>query len=255
MNRLTEAWFEWNGVDSREMGILLPSMPQRGIPAQNVKRTKVAGRSGRVRISDSSYDDITVKVEAHARDEDRLREIHAWLTGSGLLRFSDEPNLAYDAVIEKEFTRQSILRRFGGQRFTIQFSCLPIRYHYPEAADIVLTSSGSAVTNPGTAFSEPRVTIKGSGAFSVTIGAGANASTMFFRDVDGGGIIVDTQLGDALTYDGALLANDRISASELFRIQPGRQVVTWAAGGDAEDGTALPGSVEKITITPRWRSL
>lgn len=255
MNRLTEAWFEWKGVDSRDMGILLPTMPQRGIPVQTVKRVKVAGRSGRVRIGDGSYDDITVKVEVHARDESKLRAIHAWLTGEGALRFSDEPDLMYDAVIEKEITRQSILRRFGGQRFTVQFTCHPFRYHYPAAADIVLTASGGTITNPGTAFSEPRVAIAGSGSFNVTIGTGSSARTMFFTGVTDGGIIVDTQLGDALSWDGTELANDKIGSSELFVIRPGQQAVTWQAGGDAEDGTELTGSVDSVTITPRWRSL
>ena len=255
MNRLREAWFEWKGIDSRDMGIMLPSMPMRGMPVQSMKRVKVAGRSGRVRIGDGCYDDVTVKVEAHAWDESRLLEIHAWLTGAGLLRFSDEPGLAYDAVIDKEITRQSIRRRFGGQRFTVQFSCLPFRYLYPAPGDITIAQSGGTIVNPGTVFSEPRVKIAGSGAFSVTIGLGADASTMFFRGVDGGGIIVDTQLGDALTWDSEALANDKIGSSELFRLQPGSNVVTWINGGDAEDGTALSGSVQSITITPRWRSL
>jgi phage-related protein len=68
---------------------------------------------------------------------------------------------------------------------------------------------------------------------------------MFFNDVDGG-IIVDTELMDAFTEDGAALANDHVSG-QFFRIAPGRNVVSW----QAEDGS----SVSSVSILPRWRSM
>ena len=249
MNRITDAWFEYKNVRSdTAYGIKLLSMPQRTIAARNSARKKVAGRSGRVRFSDGSYDDITIQLKFDARDESDLPEIDAWLSGSGPLRFSDEPDLVYDALIEASPSRQSIRPRFGGQTYTVKFVCAPFKTLYTPAADIAVATSGTQITNPGTAPALPRIVIAGSGDFSLTIGM----QKMFFEGVTGGGIIVDSLLGDALTYDGALLANGKASG-ELFEIQPGASDVSWIEGGLDAQGQATSGSVTGVTITPRWR--
>lgn len=248
MNRLTEAWFEFKNVRSTSLGILMTDMPQRTIAARNLTREKVAGRSGRIRTSDGSFDDITLQLKFDARDESKLRQIDALLTGSGKLRFSDEPELVYDACIEAAPSRQSIRPRFGGQTYSVKFVCAPFRSLHTAASDIEKTVSGETISNPGTAPSLPRVKIAGSGSFSLTIGA----QTMFFEGVSDGGIIIDSQIGDVFTYDGALLANDK-AAGELFAIQPGTNAVSWVEGGTDDEGQAVSGSVTKVTITPRWR--
>lgn len=66
--------------------------------------------------------------------------------------------------------------------------------------------------------------------------------TLFFTDVESG-IIVDSVLMDALTPDGALLANDHVDGTP-FEIQPGTNVVSWLTDG---------GSIQSVEITPRWR--
>ncbi len=248
MNKLTTAWFEYKNVRSDSLGILLTEMPKRTVAARQITRWKVAGRSGRIRISDDSYDDISVQLSFDARDESKLRQVDAWLTGSGLLRFSDEDELVYDACIEAAPARQSIRPRFGGQRYTVKFICAPFKSLYTPAADIEKTASGSFFDNPGTAPAPSRVKIAGSGCFSVTIGM----QTMFFRNVSGGGVIVDREIGDVLTYDGTLLANDWASG-ELFEIQPGRNYVSWLTGGLDDEGNTVSGSVSNVTIEPRWR--
>ena len=139
------------------------------------------------------------------------------------------------------------MARYAGQRFTVAWTCAPHRRLYPDAEPITITSSGTAIDNPGTAAALPRVEITGNGDFSITIGM----QTAFFRGVEGG-IIVDSELGDALTTDGAQLANDRMDG-ELYAIQPGTNVVSWLTGGEDEDGNATTGSVSQVRITPRWR--
>lgn len=255
MNRLTEFWFEFRGKRSDELGVELTRLPQRGIPARNLTRVKVAGRSGRVRISDGSYDDVSVKQEFVALDESKLPEIHEWLSGSGSLRFSDEPDYVYDAVIEQSTLRQQVLPRFTAQKGTVAFLCDPRKHLYTPAEDIVIDMDNpggnpSFIVNPGTAVCDPKVVITGSGTFSLTIGT----QTMFFRGVESG-VMVDSALGDALTADGTALANNWISGSDLFHIQPGSNPWEVISGGMADDGTTETGEVHRIVITPRWRYL
>ena len=248
MKRLTEAWFEFKGLRSDEMGIFLKQMPVRSLPGRNVTRKTVAGRHGSLAYGDTTYKDVKVRIECDVRDESKLPSILAWLTGDGLLRFSDEPNLAYDASIDAEYSRSSIQARLSGQRFTITWNCHPFRRLYPEADPFIFTSAENTFENPGTAPALPRIEIRGGGDFSLTIGI----QTVFFRGVVGGGIIIDSEIGDALNLEGNQLANEYMDG-ELFKIQPGYNAITWQTGGTDEDGNTISGTVTAVIITPRWR--
>ena len=248
MKRLTEAWFEFKGLRSDEMGILLKQMPVRSLPARNISRKSVAGRHGTLAYGDTTYKDVTVRLECDVRDEEKLPSILAWLTGDGLLRFSDEPDMAYEASVDKEYSRSSIQARLSGQRFTITWNCQPFRRLYPEAENVYITESDMMFNNPGTAPALPRVEIRGSGDFALTIGM----QTVYFNDVQGGGIVVDSELGDALTLDGAQLANEHMDGP-LFKLQPGMNGVSWTTGGEDEEGNPTEGTVASVIITPRWR--
>lgn len=247
MKRLTEAWFEFKGIRSDDMGIFIKQMPVRSAPGRNITRKAVAGRNGTLQYGALTFKDVTIRLECDLRDESRLSSVLAWLTGDGPLRFSDEPDMAYDASIDKEFSRSSIQPRMTGQRFTVTWTAQPFKRLYPEAEQIIITTAGT-IDNPGTAPSLPRVEIRGSGDFSVTIGM----QTVRFTDVDGGGIIIDSELGDALTLDGAQLANDKMDG-ELIKIQPGFNGISWIAGGEDDEGNAVVGVVTAVIITPRWR--
>ena len=248
MKRLTEAWFEFRGLRSDEMGIWIKQMPVRSLPGRNITRKTVAGRHGTLAYGDATYKDVTIRLECDVRDESKLASVLAWLTGDGLLRFSDEPNMAYKAYVDKEYSRNSIQPRMSGQRFTITWTAHPFRYQYPEANDLTFTMENNTFANPGTAPCKPRVEIRGSGMFSLTIGM----QTAFFSNVEGGGIIVDSEIGDALNLEGNQLRNECMDG-ELFEIQPGYNGLSWIEGGTDEEGNAIPGNVTAVIITPRWR--
>ena len=244
---LTEGWFEFKGIKSSDMGIRLQSMPQRTVPGRKLQRKSVTGRNGSVAYGDESYDDAAASILCDVRDSSKLVDILAWLTGKGSLRFSDEPDLTYDASIDSGFTRTSIAALMSGQRFTVEWICAPFRRLYPEIPAFSLAANGEIIQNPGTAPARPKIEIRASGSFSLTIGM----QTVYFNDVDGG-IIVDSELGDAFTLDGTQLANDKMDGP-LFEIQPGFNTVSWIAGSTDDEGNALPGTVTAVIITPRWR--
>ena len=252
MKRLKEAWFEFKGVKSSDMGVLLRQMPTRFLPGRNYTRRKAAGRDGSILTGDGSYNDVSVRIECSVPDAAKLGAVLAWLTGSGSLRFSDEPNLTYDASVEKEYSRASIISRCEGQRFTVTWTCAPIRRLYPEAADITATSSGTAFTAQGTYFALPRLAIYGRGAFHVTISGGGHSSSMFFSGVPSGGILVDSEKMDAMTMDGTGLLNRCVLAEsdDFFRIYPGTNTITWSTGDGNEAG-----SIVRIELSPGWRYL
>lgn len=248
MGRINDSWFEFNGVKSSSMGVRIMSAHVSTRGEMRGTQEAVSARNGYLWLSDGTLKAFDEKYTCHVR-QSMLHACAAWLSGSGRLRFSHMPDAQYDARPIKAVEYKRITSDTDPiYEFVVTFTCQPYAYVYPPAGDIILTTSGGTLTNPGTAAALPRIAVEGSGYFSLTIGM----QTLFFVNVTDGGVIVDSELGDALTLDGTLLANDKIDG-DLFQIQPGSNVVSWLTGGENEAGEIVSGSVTKVTITPRWR--
>lgn len=235
--RQSQQWMSYNGRYSYEFFAKLVSGVTHAHPEWRGKSKAPTGRDGDVFITDGTYDTTDIKVKLRCQ-QSHLDDISAWLTGAGLLVFSWAPDRAYDARVQKKFDyKQYMLGSDPIVEFEITFVCQPFRLLYPGHPAVEFTSAGT-LENPGTAYSKPRVTIVGDGDFTVTIGA----QTIYFTGIEDG-IIIDSDLMDALTLDGLNLANDKISGMP-WTIPPGQNEVSWAI----EDG-----SVSSVTILPRWR--
>ena len=234
MRALKETWFEFKGVRSDAMGVMMLVRPEREQPAANGENRQVAGRSGRLWLGDGSYDNGAADVTCIV-PEGEMDVVLAWLTGSGWLRFSDEPDRAYQARVAKGIVRTQPMPRMAAQRFTVQFDCQPFRYLYPEAADIVLTAAGT-VYNPGTAAAQPKLRIEGSGDISVRI----DGRWMTFEGVSGG-VVVDCRLMEVFDLNETRLMNGIAQMDEFPVLQSGANLVSWSGG------------VTRVVITPRWR--
>ena len=247
MARINPTWLEFNGRKSSDLGVRVTDAHAFSRGEARGLQAEVAGRSGYLWFGDGAAKAFDVKRSCLA-PQSKLREVAAWLCGAGGLRFSNEPDALYDArVIKPVEFRRAAPGADPLYAFDVTFSCQPFPRFYPEPAPIEIAASGAALENPGTAPALPRIEIAGSGAFSLTIGK----QTMFFTGVEGG-IIVDSALMDALTADASLLANDKIDG-DFFEIPPGKSEVQWLEGGADDDGSDLPGRVDRVTITPRWR--
>ena len=230
---------EFKGRRSDEFGLALEAMPLREAPAMLGETVQVAGLSGTVLVTDGSFRDVTVTARFLLADGARIRDIHAWLSGEGLLRFSDEPDLCYEARVLRPFRHGPLLRRMDLRSGSITFSCRPFRVLADPAPEIGLNESGARLFNPGTAPALPRVTVLGDGDFTVTLGG----ETLAFFGVEEG-VVVDSERMDALSLDGSALRNDWISGRP-WQLAPGAFTVRWEAG----EG----GSVQGLRILPRWR--
>ena len=98
-----------------------------------------------------------------------------------------------------------------------------------------MTEAGTIV-NPATAASCPKITIEGSGDFSVAVGG----CLMDFEGISGG-IVVDSELQECLSLDGAQLLNSQAAMEDFPLLQPGGNAVSWT------------GDVTRVTRSPRWR--
>lgn len=247
MARKSISWFEFKGINSQSMGVQLKDAHADFLGGWRGDIEEIAGRSGFVWMGENTREYIEIKRICRVKESGK-RAVKAWLSGSGPLRFSGEADAQYDAQIIKKIEFKMVCPGDDPiYEFAVIFTCQPDPYIYPPASDFTATTSGSQIPMPDFAYGIPRITIIGSGSFSLTIGM----QTVHFKDVVGG-IIIDNELGDALSLDGSQLANDKMTG-ELFKIQPGHNSISWINGGQDDDGTILPGSISSVTITPRWR--
>lgn len=242
-------WFSWNGVRCTEYGVYVEKLPPLTIAKERTTYEDVAGRSGSITMLEGEcvYDDVVLSMDCWLRGNADVSAIAAWLRGTGELRMPNRPGVYYVARLNAQIEMVKVIPARSERRFSLVWRCRPfLRMDAPETSNY--TASGEILVNPGTAPGFARVTIVGSGYFSLTIGM----QTVFFRNVEDG-IILDPELCDAFTLDGALLANDWMDGNFFDSIQPGNNTVSWLTGGENDDGTTIPGNINSVKIEPIWR--
>lgn len=229
-------WFEWKGEKSTDYGIIVSVPPPPTIPAERATHTNVPGRPGSLTTLEGEdvYDDMILTAECFIENIDRLSEIAAWLKGSSTVTFGNREGGFYYARIVNQIPFEKILRGNPHRSFPVNFRCKPFRYE-ADVADITLTTSGKFVTNPGSVYSEPVITVYGSGDITLMVGFTVINLTGIEES-----ITIDTPLLEA--YSGMMPLNERMSG-DFPALQPGKNAVSWV------------GDVTRIVIKPNWRYL
>ena len=247
MARLNLGWIEFKGIKSSDMGVRIVGAQSYTSGLRRGSEEAVAGKNGYTWLSDETREQYDIKRICRV-NASKWRAVKSWLSGSGALRFSGEADAQYEArIIAKIDYKQLCPGEDPIYEFTVAFTVQPDPYVYPPADIFVATAEGQELPTPENAYALPRITIIGSGDFSLTIGN----QTVYFAGITDG-IILDSELGDALTLDAALLANDKMDG-DLFEIKSGPNVISWQLGGEDETGNASGGSIESVSILPRWR--
>lgn len=238
MQRLTGAWFEFDGVKSTAKGVIITSMPRRTIPAERGEQITVPGRSGFVWIGENgARENIQIDVQCESTTGYTPESVNSWLLGrTAFLRFSDEQGYAYKARCISSFGRENKFLSFDKQTFTVTFDCQPYRYVYPAPTAVNVTASGTMVTNGGTVDSMPSIMITATGDYSVTING-------YPVEVTGGSIVIDSELMDCFNADGVTLANGRVTMTDYPKLRAGNNVVSWT------------GNVTSVSILLRSRAI
>jgi len=99
----------------------------------------------------------------------------------------------------------------------------------------MVSVSGTTVTNPGSVYSEPILTVYGSGDITLMVG-----TTIVELEGISGSIVLDCALKEA--YLGSTLMNDRMTG-DFPVLKQGMNAISWS------------GAVTKVVVRPNWRSL
>ena len=243
MKKLESVWFEFAGARNTDKGVRLLSLPVRYHPAERGKLVEVPGRDGYLWAADGAFDNVLTRVQCQTADDADMAVVSAWLRGAGELRFSDDPDRFYRARVTKEFSQSAAMNRFVNQAFTVTFDCQPFLYHVEaeDGDDAEITTSPHTLTNPGTYESAPRIKITGTGTAVLTIG-----TQIVEVDDLGGGIIIDSELGECFDLTETQLKNSVVTLmdDDFPTLAPGANIISWTGTG-----------VTKVTVTPRWRDL
>lgn len=229
-------WFIWNGKRCTEYGIHVLEQPPITIPAERATFTNVPGRPGSLTVleGDNVYDDMILTAQCMVSDPSRISEIAAYLKGSGTVTFANRQGGFYHARVVNQISFEKILRGNPHRSFAVNFRCKPFWYQ-ENVPEISLTTSGTFVTNPGSVYSEPIITVYGSGEITLMVG-------MTIVELDGitDSITLDTPLMEA--YQGVNSMNGNMSG-DFPTLAPGANAVSWT------------GNVTKVVIQPNWRYL
>ena len=229
-------YFLWNGVDCRTEGIHVSELPPITIPLERSKQTNVPGRPGSLTQleGDDVYDDMILTATCFIADPAQIPAIAAWLKGKGTVTFANRTGGHYKARIANQIPFEKVLRGNPHCSFAVNFRCYPFWYQ-ENVSDVTITTSGDTITNPGSVYSEPLITVYGSGNITLMVGT----TIVELTDVSSS-IVLDCALKEA--YKGTTLMNDHMSG-DFPVLKPGLNAVSWS------------GNVTRIVISPRWRFL
>ena len=229
-------YFIWNGTDCRQYGIHVSEQPPITIPAERSTQTNVPGRPGSLTTLEGEdvYDDLLLTATCFISGPAQIPAIAAWLKGSGTVAFANRTGGYYKARIANQIPFEKILRGNPHCSFAVNFRCFPF-FYADNVSDITVTVSGTVITNPGSVYSEPILTVYGSGDITLMVGT----TIVELTDISES-IVIDSVLQEA--YLGNTLMNDNMSG-EFPVLKPGMNAISWT------------GEVARVVVRPNWRYL
>ncbi len=229
-------WFIWNGVRCTDYSIYVSEQPPITIPSERVTYTNVPGRPGSLTTLEGEdvYDDMVLSATCFLSDPSQIPAIAAWLKGSGTVTFANRQGGFYYARVANQISFEKILRGNSHRSFAVNFRCKPF-WHLENVEPITLTESGTFITNPGSVYSEPVITVNGSGDITLMFGT----TVVELTGIDGS-ITLDTPLIEA--YKDTVSMNGNMSG-DFPTLAPGANAVSWS------------GNLTSVVIEPNWRCL
>lgn len=236
-----ECVLTFGGVSSRDLGITVEAFPGSVLPERDIQVEIIPGRDGALLYDYGTYKNYNQKYTIHWKYENKDGEIAKWLGKTGYNRLEDSfhPDhyrMAYCALTANVDNRKQVLKRAQ-----ITFSCKPQWFLKSGEEEINITEDGQTINNPGM-DSLPLITVKGTGACTITLGG----ITTEITEVPEAGIVLDSELQDAYSVDGLTNLNALVIISDkgFPKIKNGINEIHYT------------GDISSISIIPRtWELL
>ncbi|NCC14909.1 MAG: phage tail protein [Clostridia bacterium] len=216
------------------MGILIAAMPDIVKPQRREEEITIPGRNGVLTIDEGCYEGYTLSIECGMRGTEQLGEVAAWLDGSGDLILSTEPDKVYRARISNAISISDVIYLYNS--FLVQLKVFPFKHSVDHADEEMSLTTGTTIYNQGTIYSEPTITIYGTGDVTLKI----NDMNYSLTGIDGY-VTINSELQEV--YKDTVNKNNSFLAMEFPRFEVKENSISWA------------GNVTKVGIEPKWRWL
>ena len=230
---MDDVYFIFNDISSKDyLGITkLPSIFKA---EKDINFIEIEGRDGVLTQDLGSYRSVVKTVECIITDLTQIDYICSWLTGSGEVIFSNEPDKIYKVTIKNQIGFTQLVSTQDYHEFIIQFECQPKKFSISNDI-ITLTTSPQTIFNSGSANSMPIIKVFGTGAITLTV----NSNVINLTNVSEY-VTINSDLMDC--YKDTQLCNNLMSG-EFPELIVGNNIISWT------------GTVTKIEILPNWRWL
>lgn len=239
-----QPYFTWKGHDSRIMGLWVQQLPPITRPPMRYQEITIPGRPGALTLLEGTdiYEPYVREMKIMPRPGADIYAIMRWLTGSGQIVFSNEPDRKQTARIYDEVSFQ---KEFATQRSAvIRFLCDPFKesLYDTESISVDLTQSSYTLACQGDVIAYPKFELTGTGSCSLYV----NSNEIAFTDLDNTAVTVDCESRTAYTQVVDQYFDTHIvpvtTHGDFFTLyHTGSMLVRWSEG------------ITELTIYPRWR--
>lgn len=179
-----QSYFIWNGIDSRSMGIVTKAHAPLIRPEERVNHVTIPGRSGDLTETEGKavFNSYIQTISFSVNGFDRVPAVFRWLSGSGYITFSGEPDKRQQARVVGAVTLERVSRNLDIWRGQCQFYCQPLKEHIYETEQTI-TEAG-AIYNAGDVDAYPVILVyPAQNAATVTVTV--NGDEFVMTSVDG----------------------------------------------------------------------
>lgn len=238
--------FILNNITSESQGVVIQDKPIIETPKRRIAFKQAFGQSGDNPFDEEAYDNTTMSLLMFATgsdaktasdNRDRIYDLFDSGVYMDFIPYFDEKKIY--RVMATEYPSFESKYYFGeGQSFNVELTVRPYKY-YVQSPLVTLTTAGT-INNTTSKTSLPRIKIFGSGDVTLKVN-GINFVVKNVVDY----IILDSNLMFAYKETGGLVSSE--NSKTFTRMYPflkqGNNTISWT------------GTVSKVEIEPRWRTL
>ena len=220
----------FKGISSASKDVIVQKLPVLQSPNKRVEVITIPGRDGNLTSTQDDYESYRATCEMVITDITKRTEIATWLSGAGDLIVSDYPDYKVKARVINGLSPIHFMQNL--KKIIVEFEIQPFLYQATPVADIIITGTTN-ITNPGTRFSLPIITVTGTGT---TAGFSIDGASYLISEL---GITINSEIME--TYKAGESKNNKLVGA--FPIIP----------IGISEVKVLYGTITQIKITPNWR--
>jgi len=239
--------FILGGINSEDYKMVIQNRPELYTPKRKVEFQNISGMSGLMPFDEMAYDNTSMELvcfvseTAEYSESDQRENVYNMFDTGSYKEFRPyfDPTKIYRVHPDSPPSFETRYFYDGGQVFKVGLTVKPYK-HYIDQPLITITTPGT-VTNPHRIESRPIIKIFGTGNVTLTVNGQAFQIQNIVEHIS-----LETELMMAYNeLPGGVIdnENDKILTKVYPFLKKGANTISWS------------GTVSKIEIEPRWRSL